>query len=153
VRGALRQLQDEGKVRHIGLSEVTVEQLDEARPVIDISSVQNRYSLLERGHEDVLDRCASEGIAFLPWRPIAASRSALEIDAVARELEATPAQVSLAWLLHRSHVLLPIPGTTTRAHLEENVAAAELTLSPDQLARLARSRTSTGHSASTTATS
>ena len=137
--GALRELQDEGKVRHVGLSEVTVEQLDEARGLVNIASVQNRYNLIDRRYEAVLDRCAEFRIAFLPWQPIAAvrvPRPVPELDAVASELGATPAQVSLAWLLHRSPVIVPIPGTTTVAHLEENVVARELVLSPEQFERL-----------------
>jgi aryl-alcohol dehydrogenase-like predicted oxidoreductase len=137
--GALSGLQDEGKVRHIGLSEVTVEQLDEARSLARIASVQNRYNLADRGHEAVLERCVEHGIAFLPWQPIASVRAGNglpELHAVSDELGATPAQVSIAWLLHHAPAILPIPGTTTIAHLEENVAAAELELSPEQMARL-----------------
>ena len=137
--GALRHLQDEGKVRHVGLSNVSLEQLDEARGLLDVASVQNRYSLADRSAEAVLERCAAHGIAFLPFQPIAPVRQpggVPELAAVAAELGATPAQVSLAWLLHHAPVLLPIPGTTTLSHLEENVAARELVLTPDQLARL-----------------
>lgn len=137
--GAFQQLKDEGKIGHIGLSEVTVEQLDQARRFVEVASVQNRYNLADRGHESVLERCASHGIAFLPWRPIASgatSRAPAALAAVAKELGATPVQVCLAWLLHRSPVLLPIPGTTDLAHLEENVAARELTLTPEHLTRL-----------------
>ncbi|TWP50515.1 aldo/keto reductase [Lentzea tibetensis] len=136
--GALREQQEAGKIVHIGLSEVTVEQLAQARQVADIASVQNRYSMLYREYEDVLDACTEAGIAFLPWRPVhpAASQPAGEIAAVATELGATPAQVALAWLLHRSPVMVPIPGTGRVAHLEENVAAADLELSDDQYQRL-----------------
>lgn len=138
--GTLRELQAEGKIGHIGLSEVTVDQLAEARRHADIASVQNRYSLLDREHEAVLDACAEAGIAFLPWRPVhpAASRATGEIAAVAAELGATAAQVALAWLLERAPVVLPIPGTGSIAHLEENVAAADLRLSDDQRQRLDR---------------
>ncbi|MFI0405888.1 aldo/keto reductase [Actinomadura sp. 3N508] len=138
--GALRELQVQGKIGHIGLSEVTVEQLAQAREIVDVVSVQNRYSVLDREHEGVLDACAAAGIAFLPWRPVhpAASGGAAEIAAVAAESGATAAQVALAWLLDRSPVMLPIPGTGSIVHLEENVAAADLRLSDDQLRRLDR---------------
>ncbi|MFI7638850.1 aldo/keto reductase [Nonomuraea sp. NPDC049400] len=138
--GTLRELQIEGKIGHLGLSEVTVAELEEARQIIDVASVQNRYNLLDRHHEAVLDACAAAGIAFLPWRPVhpAVSEATAEIAAVAAELGATAAQVSLAWLLDRSPVVLPIPGTATIDHLEENVAAASLRLSGDQRRRLDR---------------
>lgn len=135
--GALRRLQDEGKVRHVGLSEVTVGQLEEARRIVDVVSVQNRYNLTDREHDGVLDRCAAEGIAFVPWLPIARGEHATDRDgtltAVARETGATPAQVSLAWLLHRSPVVVPIPGTSSAEHLAENAAAADLELTETQL--------------------
>ncbi|MEU5883397.1 aldo/keto reductase [Spirillospora sp. NPDC047279] len=136
--GTLRDLQDEGKIGHIGLSEVTVAELEQARRIVDIASVQNRYNMLDREHEAVLDACTAAGIAFLPWRPVlpVASATAKEIAAVAAELNATEAQVGLAWLLDRSPVMLPIPGTSTLAHLEENVAAADLHLTEDQRTRL-----------------
>ncbi|MFD4867130.1 aldo/keto reductase [Streptomyces sp. NPDC058412] len=138
--GALRELRTEGKVGRIGLSEVTVTELDRAREIVDVASVQNRYSLLDREHEPVLAACEAAGIAFLPWRPVAtaASDTSAEIAAVAAELNATPAQVSLAWLLHRSPVILPIPGTSRIGHLEENLAAAHLHLDPAGLDRLDR---------------
>ncbi|WP_411133229.1 aldo/keto reductase [Streptomyces sp. C10] len=140
--GALRELQAQGKVGRIGLSEVTVTELGRAREFIDVASVQNRYSLLDREHDPVLAACEAAGIAFLPWRPVAgaASGATAEVAAVAAELGATPAQVSLAWLLDRSPVILPIPGTARIAHLEENLAAAHLQLTPahrDRLDRLA----------------
>lgn len=136
--GALRELQTEGKVGRIGLSEVTVTELDQAREIIDVASVQNRYSLLDREHEPVLAACEAAGIAFLPWRPVAgaASGATAEIDAVAAELDATPAQISLAWLIDRSPVILPIPGTARIDHLEENLAATDLHLTPDHRDRL-----------------
>ncbi|GLX38250.1 oxidoreductase [Streptomyces roseochromogenus] len=138
--GALRDLQAEGKVGRIGLSEVTVTELDQAREIVDVASVQNRYSLLDREHEPVLVACEAAGIAFLPWRPVAsaASDASAEIAAVAAELDATPAQVSLAWLLHHSPVILPIPGTGRIDHLEENLAATSLHLDPAHLDRLDR---------------
>jgi aryl-alcohol dehydrogenase-like predicted oxidoreductase len=139
--GALAQLQAEGKVRHLGLSEVTVEQLEEARQVIEVVSVQNRYNLTDREHDAVLDHCSEQGIAFVPWLPVAlgahASSSKVLAD-IAAELDATPMQVSLAWLLHRSPVMVPIPGTKSAEHLRENVEAAALRLSDDQLKRLMR---------------
>ena len=136
--GALAQLQAEGKVRHLGLSEVTVDQLEEARGQIDVVSVQNRYNLTDREHDPVLEHCESHGIAFVPWLPIANGDqlAASLLVEVAAELGATPAQVSLAWLLHRSPVMVPIPGTSSESHLVENVAAAELQLTADQIARL-----------------
>ncbi|WP_054046731.1 aldo/keto reductase [Alloactinosynnema sp. L-07] len=136
--GTLRELQVQGKIGHIGLSEVTVDELAQARQIIDVASVQNRYSMVDREHEPVLDACATAGIAFLPWRPVhpAVSATATEITAVAAELGATAAQVSLAWLLDRSPVILPIPGTRSIRHLEENVAAAGLRLTDDQRLRL-----------------
>lgn len=138
--GALRELQTEGKLGRIGLSEVTVTELDQAREIIDVASVQNRYSLLDREHEPVLAACEAAGIAFLPWRPIAgaASGSTAEIAAVAADLGATPAQVALAWLLDHSPVILPIPGTARIDHLEENLAAAHLHLAPAHRDRLDR---------------
>ncbi|MFD5341078.1 aldo/keto reductase [Streptomyces hawaiiensis] len=138
--GALRELQTEGLVGRIGLSEVTVDELERARALVDIVSVQNRYNLLDREHEPVLDACAAAGIAFLPWRPVAWGKTGAEgeIAAVAAELGATPTQVALAWLLDRAPVVLPIPGTARTGHLEENVAAAGLRLTPAQRDRLDR---------------
>ncbi|MBC6460547.1 aldo/keto reductase [Actinomadura sp. HBU206391] len=137
--GALRRLQDEGKVRHVGLSEVTVEQLAEAEKITEIVSVQNRYNLTDRASEDVLEYCERRGIAFIPWLPVAPATKAGIADpitAVADRLGATSTQVALTWLLHRSPVMLPIPGTSSRAHLEENIAAASLPLSADDFAQL-----------------
>lgn len=137
--GALKQLQDEGKIRHIGLSEVTVAVIEEARRQIDVVSVQNAYNIARREHEDVLDHCERENIVFIPWIPIAHGDLAAHdgpLGRVAKQLGATPAQVALAWLLHRSPVIAPIPGTSSIAHLEENVAAGSLTLSDAQLAEL-----------------
>ncbi|MGW7464132.1 aldo/keto reductase [Streptomyces xantholiticus] len=141
--GTLRDLRSEGKLGRIGLSEVTVTELDEARKIVDIASVQNRYNLVDREHEPVLEACEAAGIAFLPWRPVAAGASGAraEVAAVAAELGATATQVALAWLLGRSPVVLPIPGTARIDHLEENLAAAHLRLSPahrDRLDRLGR---------------
>jgi pyridoxine 4-dehydrogenase len=133
--GALRQLQDEGKVRHVGLSEVTVVQLEQALREVDVVSVQNRYNLGDREHESVLEHCERTGIAFIPWLPIP-RRELPALDKVAAETGATPTQVALAWLLHRSPALAPIPGTSRRAHLEENVAAGGLRLTAEQLTLL-----------------
>jgi pyridoxine 4-dehydrogenase len=138
--GTLRELQDEGKVGRLGLSEVTAAELEQAREIIDVVSVQNRYNLLDREHEPVLEACEAAGIAFLPWRPVAAGEfgARAEIAAIADELGATPTQVSLAWLLGHSPVILPIPGTARIDHLEENLAAARLTLTPAHRERLDR---------------
>jgi pyridoxine 4-dehydrogenase len=137
--GALRLLQDEGKIRHIGLSEVSVAQLTEAQAIAPIASVQNRYNLTDRASDGVLRYCEQHGIAFIPWLPVAPSTRAGgggQLTTVARRLGATPAQAALAWLLHHSPVMLPIPGTSSLAHLEENVAAAELQLSDADYAEL-----------------
>ncbi|TWD81113.1 aryl-alcohol dehydrogenase-like predicted oxidoreductase [Kribbella amoyensis] len=137
--GALAQLRAEGKVRHVGLSEVGVAQLIEARQQLDVVSVQNRYNLTDREHEAVLDYCTAEGIAFVAWLPIAQGGHATSpvLAEIAAELGATPTQISLAWLLHRSPVVVPIPGTRSADHLAENVAAARIGLTGDQLRRLA----------------
>ncbi|MFL6071953.1 MAG: aldo/keto reductase [Mycobacteriales bacterium] len=131
--GALRRLQEDGKIRHIGLSEVTVERLEYARQRVEVAAVQNLYNLADRRHERVLEYCERHGIAFVPWLPVADGRGFGPAAArVAADLSATPTQVGLAWLLHRSPVLTPIPGTSSLAHLEENVAAAGLTLTVAQ---------------------
>jgi len=135
--GTLHELQRAGKIGQLGLSEVTVDQLAEARTIADVASVQNRYNVLDREHEAVLDACTAAGIVFLPWRPVHPLLTAPAVTAVAAELGETAAQVSLAWLLHRSPVVLPIPGTASIRHLEENVAAASLRLTDEQLRRLA----------------
>ena len=136
--GTLAELRAAGKIRHLGLSEVTVDQLAEARTITTIATVQNRYNLLDREHEAVLDACAAAGIAFLPWRPVHPAVASADVAAVAAETGATAAQVSLAWLLGRAPVVLPIPGTASPAHLAENVAAARLRLTGDQWRRLDR---------------
>ena len=125
--GALAELQREGKVRHLGLSEVTVEQVEQARRAITVTTVQNRYNLVDRAAEPVVDYCEAEGIAFIPWYPLLTGKLADgdgPLAQAARRLDATPAQVALAWLLRRSPVMLPIPGTSKVAHLEQNLAAA-----------------------------
>ncbi|MFD3505682.1 aldo/keto reductase [Streptomyces sp. NPDC058678] len=137
--GALAQLRDEGKIRHVGLSEVTVEELVEAQQYVPIVSVQNLFNLAERKSEAVLEHCEREGIAFIPWFPLATGQLAqpggILAEAAARH-EAAPAQLALAWLLHRSPVILPIPGTSKVAHLEDNVAAATISLTDDEVAQL-----------------
>ena len=135
--GTLQELRAAGKIGLIGLSEVTVAQLREAQEITDVASVQNRYNILDREHEPVLRACAAAGIAFLPWRPVLPAVSATgTIAEVAAETGATAAQVSLAWLLGHAPVVLPIPGTATIRHLEENVAAGALRLTTDQRKRL-----------------
>jgi aryl-alcohol dehydrogenase-like predicted oxidoreductase len=141
--GALRQMQEQGKIRHIGLSEVTPAQIREAQNIVPIVSVQNRFSLADRRHEETLNWCEQRGIAFLPWYPIVAGKilkpdhpSAQALSKVAARHGATVAQLLLAWLLHRSPVMLPIPGTSKVAHLEENVAAPELKLTAQDAAAI-----------------
>jgi pyridoxine 4-dehydrogenase len=129
--GALKDLQAQGKIRHIGLSEVTVPQILDSRKIVSIESVQNRYSVSDRNADDVLDYCEKEKIGFIPWFPLAAGKlsgSESAVSQVAAGLKATPSQVALAWLLTRSPVMLPIPGTSSVEHLEENVKAAALKL-------------------------
>jgi pyridoxine 4-dehydrogenase len=143
--GTLKDLQTQGKIRHIGLSEVGVRQIQHARTIVPVVSVQNRYSLADRGSETVVDYCETQGIGFIPWFPLAAgqlssaagqlsnaagqlSATGSAIQRMAERLKASPSQVALAWLLARSSVMLPIPGTSSIAHLEENVAAAGLKL-------------------------
>jgi aryl-alcohol dehydrogenase-like predicted oxidoreductase len=138
--GELAKLKDEGKIRHIGLSNVDPEQLDQALAITEIVSVQNRYNLWDRTSEAVLDKCNSLGIAFLPWYPLAASgltRAQSAVAEVASEHHATPGQLALAWLLARSPVVLPIPGTSSVEHLEENIAAAAITLNRSDFELLA----------------
>ena len=130
--GAIKKLQTAGKIRLVGLSEVSVEEIKQARKVIDVVSVQNEYNISNRKSEAVLEYCEAEGIAFIPWFPVASGKLAQpggKLDELAKKHGATVSQLSLAWLLHRSPVMLPIPGTSSVAHLEENVKAAEVTLS------------------------
>ena len=139
--GALQALQAEGKIRHIGLSEVGVKEIERARRRVPIVTVQNRYSLTDRTHEKVVDYCDREGIGFIPWYPLAAgdliaARGA--IDQTASKLGLTPSQLALKWLLWRSPVMLPIPGTSQVAHLEENVATASVTVDEADLRALGR---------------
>lgn len=138
---AIRSLIDDGIIAHAGLSEVTVEQIEAASRYFPVATVQNLYNLVNRGSEAVLDHCTQHGIGFIPWRPIAGNELAFPgsvLDRIARAHEATPGQIAIAWLLARSPVMLPIPGTGKVRHLEENVAAAAITLAPDEVAALTR---------------
>ena len=138
--GELKKLQDEGKVRHIGLSEVGVEQLVEARKIATIATVQNLFNLANRDAEPLLDYCESNDIGFIPWFPLATGELSREdgpLAAAAKEHDATPSQLALAWLLKRSPVMLPIPGTSSVAHLESNTAAAGIELTDDEFEALA----------------
>jgi pyridoxine 4-dehydrogenase len=137
--GVIADMQREGLIRHVGLSEVSVEEIEAARKQFAVVSVQNLYNLVSRKSEDVLDFCTREGIAFIPWYPLAAGGLTKEgsvLSEVAKRLDAAPAQVALAWVLKRSPMMLPIPGTSKVKHLEENVAAAALELSDDDFQRL-----------------
>ena len=139
--GALKDLQAEGKIRHIGLSEVSVADIENARKSITVVSVQNRYSVVDRGADDVVDYCERAGIGFIPWFPLAAGKvsgSGSQLQRAATEMKVSPSQLALAWLLRRSPVMLPIPGTSKVAHLEENVAAAALSIPEGLLDTLAK---------------
>ena len=139
--GAIADMQREGLIRHAGLSEVSVSDIEEARKYFAVASVQNQYNLVSRNHEAVLDYCEREAIAFIPWFPLGAGRLAREgsvLDRIAKRLGATPAQIALAWVLARSPVMLPIPGTSRVAHLEENVAAGKLELADEDFRELDR---------------
>jgi pyridoxine 4-dehydrogenase len=137
--GALKEAQDQGKIRHIGVSNVSVEELERARAAVDVVTVQNRYNLVDRNSDDVLDACHAAGIGFIPWFPLAKgdlARPGGPLDELSRTHDATPSQLAIAWLLARSPVVLPIPGTASLQHLEENVAAADLELDARELERL-----------------
>jgi pyridoxine 4-dehydrogenase len=137
--GALKELQDAGKVRHIGLSEVSVADLKEAQKTAEIVSVQNLFNLTDRSAEELLDHASSEGIAFIPWFPLATGglvEAGGPLESLAKEHDATPSQLALAWLLKRSPVMLPIPGTSTVSHLEDNIGAASIELTDEQFAAL-----------------
>ncbi len=141
--GALKRMQEQGKIRHIGLSEVTPAQVEEVRKYVEVVTIQNRYSLGDRRHEETLNWCEQQGIGFLPWYPIAAGKlmkpdhpAAAKLAQIAAQHGATVSQLSLAWLLQRSPVMLPIPGTSKVAHLEENVAASSLKLSTEEWAEV-----------------
>lgn len=137
--GLFKELQDEGKIVHFGLSEVSVEEIEAAQKVLPVATVQNLYNLTTRQSEDVLDHCDANGIGFIPWFPLASgdlAKSGGPLADAAEHHDATPGQVALAWLLHRSPVVLPIPGTGSVAHLEENVAAGELSLTDEEYAAI-----------------
>ena len=137
--GAAAEMQKQGKIRHIGLSEVKVHEIEQARKVVPIVSVQNKYNIGDRAHEDVLEYCTKENIAFIPWFPVAAGKLAQpggKLDAAAKRNNATVSQLSLAWLLHHSPVILPIPGTSSIEHLEENVKALDVTLTEAEWAEI-----------------
>ena len=136
---AIKRLLDEGVIRHAGLSEVSVAEIKAASEVFKVATVQNRYNLVDRTSEDVLDYCEQQGIGFIPWFPLAAGDLAKPgslLDAVAKRYNAAPSQIALAWVLKRSPVMLPIPGTSKVSHLEENVAAADIALSDEEYAAL-----------------
>jgi pyridoxine 4-dehydrogenase len=133
--GAIKKLQEQGKIRHVGLSEVKPHEIEQARKVIEIASVQNRYNIGDREHEDVVDYCTKHKLVFIPWFPVAAGKLAQpggKLDAAAKAHGATVSQLSLAWLLRRSPMILPIPGTTSVEHLEENIASVDVTLSDSE---------------------
>ena len=133
--GEIAKLQQEGKIKHVGLSEVKPHEIEQAQKIVKIVSVQNQYNIGDRQHEDVVEYCTKHNLAFIPWFPVAAGKLAQpggKLDQVAKKHGATVGQLSLAWLLQKSPVMLPIPGTSSIAHLEENVAAADVTLSPEE---------------------
>ncbi|MGH2604265.1 MAG: aldo/keto reductase, partial [Dehalococcoidia bacterium] len=136
--GALAELRQAGKIRHVGLSNVNLKELEQARRIVPIVSVQNAYSLERRDADAMIAACEKEGIAFLPWYPLAAGSAlkSAKVRRIAGKRGATPAQVCIAWLLARSPALLPIPGTASLQHLEENSAAVKLELTPEDLADL-----------------
>ena len=134
--GALKDLQDEGKIKHVGVSNVSLEELEQARGIVEVVTVQNRYNVTDRHSEDVLDECEEAGIGFIPWFPLATGKLARPggpLDRIAQQHDASPGQIALAWLLARSPVMLPIPGTSSVEHLEENVAATQIELSPEEV--------------------
>ncbi|MDX6674898.1 MAG: pyridoxine 4-dehydrogenase [Solirubrobacteraceae bacterium] len=138
--GALIELREEGKIAHIGISNVSVELLEQALAMTEVVTVQNRYNLADRASEDVLDACTERGIGFIPWFPLATGQLAQPggpLDEVARAHDASPGQIALAWLLGRSPIMLPIPGTSKVSHLEENIAAAQVRLDDDEIRTLA----------------
>jgi len=133
--GAAKRLQEQGKIRHIGLSEVSVPEIEKARKIVEVVSVQNEYNLTTRKSEEVLNYCEKHKLGFIPWFPVAAGKLAQaggKLDQIAKRHKASVAQLSIAWLLHRSPVMLPIPGTSSVAHLEENLKSADLHLSESE---------------------
>ena len=142
--GAIAKLQKEGKIRYVGLSEVKPKEIDQARKVVEIVSVQNMYNVGARQHEDVLEYCERHNLGFIPWFPVAAGKLAQpggKLDEIAKRHGATVSQISLAWLLHRSPVMLPIPGTSSVAHLEENLKAGQISLSDAEMKEIANAAT------------
>lgn len=137
--GELVRLREEGKIRHVGVSNFDVAQLERALEVTPVVSVQNRYNIDDRKSDPVVDWCAERGIAFLPWRPVSGGEAVDRLDRIADAHEATSQQIALAWLLHRAPCVLPIPGTSNRGHLRDNVAAAGIRLSDDEMDELGRS--------------
>jgi pyridoxine 4-dehydrogenase len=137
--GAIAEYRDAGKIRHVGLSQVGIEEIERARRVVPIAAVQNQYNLSERRYEDVVDYCAGEGIVFVPFFPLRGDGGGPELAEIAERHGATPAQITLAWLLRRSPAMLPIPGTLSLEHLKENLAALEIELDDDEFEAL-RSR-------------
>jgi aryl-alcohol dehydrogenase-like predicted oxidoreductase len=138
--GTLAELREEGKIRHVGLSNVSAEQLERAQELVPIATVQNRYSLVDRSSEDVLAACGRDGLGFVPWFPLATgdlARSDGPLDEIAARHDAAPSQVAIAWLLARSPAMLPIPGTSSTEHLEENVATSTLELDQEEIEELA----------------
>ena len=139
--GTIRELRDEGKIRFVGVSEVSAGELERARELVEVATVQNRYNIAQRGADEVLAVCEADGIGFMPWAPIRTGGQVVSSDAlaaVAKRHEATPPQVALAWLLQRSPVMLPIPGTSTPEHMRENIEAALIELSAEDVAALER---------------
>jgi pyridoxine 4-dehydrogenase len=137
--GAIAKLQSQGKIRHVGLSEVKPKEIERARKSIEIVSVQNQYNVGDRQHEDVLEYCEAHKLAFIPWFPVAAGKLARpggKLDKIAKQHGSTVSQLSIAWLLHRSPVILPIPGTSSVAHLDENLKAGEISLSSEDMAEI-----------------
>jgi pyridoxine 4-dehydrogenase len=137
--GELKKLKEEGKIRHVGISETSVAEIELARKIVTIVSVQNRYNIGDRAHEDVVEYCTTHKLGFIPWFPVGAGKLTKPggmLDRAAKGHKATTSQLALAWLLHRSPVILPIPGTSSVKHLEENVAAAELKLQPAEWAAI-----------------
>jgi aryl-alcohol dehydrogenase-like predicted oxidoreductase len=133
--GELKKMQDEGKLRHIGLSEVTLADIQRAEEIVRVTSVQNKYNITSRTYEKVIEYCTQNQIVFIPWFPLAAgalTKPDSILDRFAKDHNATPSQVAIAWLLHRSPMMLPIPGTSRLQHLEQNVAAADLRLSESE---------------------
>ncbi|MFP4599893.1 MAG: aldo/keto reductase [Persicimonas sp.] len=138
--GALKEMQDAGKIRYIGVSNFTVSDLERAREVVDVVTVQNRYNLTDREHEPVVDYCTQNDIGFIPWYPLATGELVDDsrLQDIATKYQASPGQLALAWLLERSPVMLPIPGTSSIAHLEENVAARDIELSDEDFETLSK---------------